>query len=245
MVHDIQIQRRPGALRVFQPGISGLRPAVGGLLRRLTVGRRRHVGGAAGSGVDSGMNLDTHPIPAERIERRILLVRGQKVLLDRDLAELYGVETRALNQAVRRNIDRFPADFMFALDRDEILRISQFVTSSGTAELKYSKSVLAFTEQGVAMLSGVLGSARAVEVDIAILRTFVQVRQWLSTHADLARKLAGLEQKYDEQFRAVLDAIRELMEPPTPAQQREIGFHTNLPEPASKPRARSRAKVSP
>jgi len=191
------------------------------------------------------MNLNSHPIPAERIERRILLVRGQKVLLDRDLAELYGVETRALNQAVRRNIDRFPSDFMFALDRDEILRISQIVTSSGQAELKYSKSVLAFTEQGVAMLSGVLGSARAVEVNIAILRTFVQLRQWLSTHADLARKLAGLEQKYDEQFRAVFDAIRELMEPPTPAQQREIGFHTNLPERASKSKARSRAKVSP
>ena len=184
-------------------------------------------------------------IPVERIERRILLVRGQKVLLDRDLAELYGVETRVLNQAVRRNIDRFPEDFMFALSREEILRISQTVTSSGQAQLKYSKSVLAFTEQGVAMLSGVLNSPRAVEVNIAIMRTFVQLRQWLSTHADLARKLASLERKYDEQFRAVFDAIRELMEPPTPAQKREIGFHTNLPEPASKPKARARAKISP
>jgi hypothetical protein len=191
------------------------------------------------------MSTDSNLIPAERIERRILLVRGQKVLLDRDLAELYGVETRVLNQAVRRNIDRFPEDFMFALSREEILRISQTVTSSGQAELKYSKSVLAFTEQGVAMLSGVLNSPRAVEVNIAIMRTFVQLRQWLSTHADLARKLASLERKYDEQFRAVFDAIRELMEPPTPAQKREIGFHTNLPEPASKPKPRSRAKVSP
>ena len=191
------------------------------------------------------MSTDSNLIPAERIERRILLVRGQKVLLDRDLAELYDVETRVLNQAVRRNIDRFPEDFMFALSREEILRISQTVTSSGQAELKYSKSVLAFTEQGVAMLSGVLNSPRAVEVNIAIMRTFVQLRQWLSTHADLARKLASLERKYDEQFRAVFDVIRELMEPPTPAQKREIGFHTNLPEPASKPKARSRAKVSP
>lgn len=191
------------------------------------------------------MSTDSNLIPAERIERRILFVRGQKVLLDRDLAELYGVETRVLNQAVRRNIDRFPEDFMFALSREEILRISQTVTSSGQAELKYSKSVLAFTEQGVAMLSGVLNSPQAVEVNIAIMRTFVQLRQWLSTHADLARKLASLERKYDEQFRAVFDAIRELMEPPTPAQKREIRFHTNLPEPASKPKARSRAKVSP
>jgi hypothetical protein len=191
------------------------------------------------------MSTDSNLIPAERIERRILLVRGQKVLLDRDLAELYDVETRVLNQAVRRNINRFPEDFMFALSREEILRISQTVTSSGQAELKYSKSVLAFTEQGVAMLSGVLNSPRAVEVNIAIMRTFVQLRHWLSTHADLARKLASLERKYDEQFRAVFDAIRELMEPPTPAQKREIGFHTNLPEPASKPKARSRAKVSP
>ncbi len=195
--------------------------------------------------LETSMSTDTNFIPAERIERRILLVRGQKVLLDRDLAELYGVETRVLNQAVRRNIGRFPEDFMFALSREEILRISQSVTSSGQAELKYSKSVLAFTEQGVAMLSGVLNSKRAVEVNIAIMRTFVQLRQWLSTHADLARKLASLERKYDEQFRAVFDAIRELMEPTTPTQKREIGFNTNLPEKASKPKSRSRAKISP
>lgn len=184
-------------------------------------------------------------IPAERIERRILLVRGQKVLLDRDLASLYGVETRALNQAVRRNIGRFPEDFMFALSREEILRISQSVTSSGQAELKYSKNVLAFTEQGVAMLSGVLASPRAVEVNIAIMRTFVQLRQLLSTHVDLARKLANLERKYDEQFKAVFEAIRELMKPPTAAQKREIGFHTSFSERATKPRSRTRTKVSP
>lgn len=184
--------------------------------------------------------------PAERIERRILLLRGQKVLLDRDLAELYGVETRVLNQAVRRNIERFPEDFMFALSREETLRISQTVTSSGRAQLKYSKSVLAFTEQGVAMLSGVLNGPRAVEVNVAIMRTFVQLRQLLLSDVDLARKLASLERKYDEQFRAVFDAIRELMEPVTPAEaRREIGFHTQMPGSATKPKARTKAKVSP
>ena len=172
-------------------------------------------------------------IPAERLARRTLLVRGQKVL-DCDLAELYGVETRVLNQAVRRNIDRVPEDFMFTLHREEILRISQSVTPSGQAQLKYSKSVMAFTEQGVAMLSGVLNSPRAVEVNIAIMRIFVQLRQLLSTHTDLARKLASLERKCDEQFRAVFDAIRELMQPPTPAPKREIGFHTHLPNRLSK-----------
>ncbi|MBC8002419.1 MAG: ORF6N domain-containing protein [Opitutaceae bacterium] len=184
-------------------------------------------------------------IPAERIERRILFWRGQKVLLDRDLAALYGVETRVLNQAVRRNIRRFPEDFMFALNREEILRISQFVTSSRQAELKYSKNVLAFTEQGVAMLSGILTSPRAVEVNIAIMRAFVQLRQLLSTHADLARKLASLESKYDQQFKVVFEAIRELMKPPTAAQKREIGFHSNLSERATKPRSRTRTKASP
>ena len=168
------------------------------------------------------MSTASNLIPAERIERRILLVRGQKVLLDRDLAGLYGVETRVLNQAVRRNIDRFPEDFMFALSREEILRMSQTVTSSGRAELKYSKSVLAFTEQGVAMLSGILNSPRAVEVNIAIMRTFVQLRQWLSTHADLARKLASLERKYDKQFRAVFEAIEVLVKVVNPGERAPI-----------------------
>lgn len=135
-------------------------------------------------------------------------------MLDRDLAELYGVETRVLNQAVRRNIDRFPDDFMFALDREEIERISQIVISSAGRKdmLKFSKNVLVFTEQGVAMLSSVLGSKRAVEVNIAIMRTFVKLRQMMATHKDLARKLEELEKKYDGQFQAVFDAIRLLIE---------------------------------
>ncbi len=160
-------------------------------------------------------------IPVERIERAIYLIRGQKVMLDRDLAMLYGVETRALNQAVTRNIRRFPADFIFELTREEILRISQTVTSS--SDLKFSKSVRAFTEQGVAMLSTVLRSDRAIDVNIAIMRTFVKLRQMLDSHAKLAKKLAGLEAKYDEQFRVVFEVLNELMAAPAP-KRKPIGF---------------------
>jgi hypothetical protein len=138
-------------------------------------------------------------ITAETIERKIYFVRVQKVMLDRDLAQLYGVETRVLNQAVRRNIDRFPDDFMFSLTREEILRISQFViSSSGSPEtLKFSKNVMVFTEYGIAMLSSVLNSPRAIQVNIQIMRTFGRLRDMISSHKDLARKLAELEAKYD------------------------------------------------
>lgn len=161
-------------------------------------------------------------VPMEKIQQSILLVRGQKVMLDRDLAVLYGVETRVLNQAVKRNRDRFPDNFMLDLTRDEIMRISQSVISS--PDLKYSKTVYAFTEQGVAMLSSVLNSPRAIQVNIAVMRAFVQLRLILSTHADLARKLEELEKKYDSQFRVVFDAIRQLMTPPEPP-RKPIGFH--------------------
>jgi len=159
-------------------------------------------------------------VPAEVIVGKILFLRGEKVLLDRDLAELYGVETRVLNQAVGRNKKRFPEDFMFVLTREEITRISQSVTSS---KIKYSKRVTAFTEQGVAMLSSVLNSDRAVEVNIAIMRAFVQLRKMIASNEELAHKLDELEEKYDEQFRIVFDAIRALIEhdekPP-----KKIGF---------------------
>jgi hypothetical protein len=162
-------------------------------------------------------------IPVERIEQSILLIRGQKVMLDRDLANLYGVETRVLNQAVRRNIERFPKDFMFPLTRAEIRNISQIVISS---KIKHAKNVYVFTEQGVAMLSGVLNSPRAVKVNIAIMRTFVRLREMLATHKELARKVEKLEQHlegHDEQIRNVFEAIRQLMAPPaTP--RRRIGF---------------------
>ncbi|SRR5258708_673998 len=157
------------------------------------------------------MNNSLIKVPVERIEKAIYLIRSEKVMLDRDLADLYGVETRVLNQNVRRNIDRFPDDFMFELTRDEIHGISQFVTSS---DLKFSKRVTVFTEQGVAMLSSVLRSKRAVAVNIEIMRAFVRLRGMLASNAELAKKLDGLEKKYDLQFKAVFDAIKRLMLPP-------------------------------
>ena len=164
-------------------------------------------------------------IPIERIEKRILLLRGQKVMLDTDLAELYGVETGALKRAVKRNRERFPEDFMFELTFQEvgILRC-QIGTSSwgGQRFLPY-----AFTEQGVAMLSSVLKSKRAVQVNIEIMRAFVKLREMLASHKDLALKLAEMEKKYDSQFKVVFDAIRELMSPiEPPPKPRRIGFRT-------------------
>ena len=162
----------------------------------------------------------------ERVERRILLVRGHKVMLDSDLAELYGVETKVLNQAVRRNMERFPEEFMFQLSAGEYKSLrSQFVTlESGRG--KYSKYLpMAFTEQGVAMLSSVLRSKRAIQVNIAIMKTFVRLRELMATHRDLAEKIAALESKYDAQFRVVFDAIRKLLAPPA-RPRRRIGFHS-------------------
>jgi hypothetical protein len=185
-------------------------------------------------------------------------VRGQKVLLDFQLAELYEVEARSLNQAVKRNSERFPEDFMFQLSEKETEQImrSQIVTTSPGNSSQFVMSSnkhrglayrpYAFTGQGVALLSSVLRSPRAVQVNIAIMRTFVQLRQMLASHADLAKKLALLECKYDEQSRVVFDAIRELMEPAVPeALRREIGFHTNLPGRAARPKSPAKAKVSP
>src|SRR5262245_55305398 len=162
-------------------------------------------------------------IPPERIERSILQLRGQKVMLDRDLAKLYVVTTKALNQAVRRNLARFPEDFMFRLTSEEAEPMrSQSVTGS-KRNVRFEP--YAFTEQGVAMLSSVLRSPRAVAVNIEIMRAFVRMRQILATHADLARKLDALEQKYDAQFRVVFEAIRELMAPPPEESKRgKFGF---------------------
>jgi len=151
-------------------------------------------------------------IPVERIERAIIALRGQRVMLSYDLAKLYGVAPKVLVQSVKRNLDRFPADFMFQLDSQEFENLkSQFVTSSWGG---IRKPPYAFTEQGVAMLSSVLRSDRAVQVNVEIMRAFVRMRQILASHADLARKLDALEKKYDAQFKAVFDAIRQLMTPP-------------------------------
>ena len=174
----------------------------------------------------------------ENVARLVFFVRGEKVLLDADLAMLYGVEARALNQAVARNRKRFPADFMFQLTKKEFDNMrSQFVTTSRRALVNSSQAVMssrkhrgrayrpyAFTEQGVAMLSSVLRSSRAVEVNIAIMRTFVQLRRIMDTNRDLARKIEALEEKYDEQFSRVLAAIKQLVAPTAPAKKR-IGFH--------------------
>jgi len=164
----------------------------------------------------------TSIIPAERIESAIYFLRGQKVMLSTHLAALYGVEARVLVQAVRRNLERFPKDFMFQLTRTEFANLkSQFVISSWGGLRRATPYAL--TEQGVAMLSSVLKSQRAVQVNIEIMRAFVRLRQMLASHAGLARRLDALEKKYDTQFKAVFDAIRELMSPPAP-RRRTIGF---------------------
>lgn len=162
-------------------------------------------------------------IVVEMIEKKIYLIRGHKVMLDRDLAELYEVPTRRLNEQVKRNITRFPADFMFQLSDEEAenLRSQIATSSSGHGGRRYLPYV--FTEQGVAMLSSVLNSERAVQVNIAIMRTFVKLRQMLASNAELARKLAAMEKKYDRQFKVVFDAIRQLMTPPEKP-KRKIGF---------------------
>ena len=218
-------------------------------------------------------------ILAERIERRILILRGQKVMLDFQFAELYEVETRTLNQAVRRNAERFPEDFVFQLteaETEQVMRSqsvtasslnssqtgmssaesgakagnvssdmrSRFVIASGKRNIRFRP--YAFTEQGVAMLSSVLRSPRAVLVNIAIMRTFVQLRQMLSSNDDLARKLAAMEEKYDEQFRVVFEVIRELMEPDSPAEaaRREIGFHVGPPSKGARSRLNPRKRIT-
>ena len=163
-------------------------------------------------------------IPLARIERTVLRLRGSNVMLDTDLASLYQVDVRVLNQAVRRNRERFPTDFMFHLTAQEAdsLRSQIVILKSGRG--RHRKYVpYAFTEQGVAMLSSVLRSPRAVRVNIEIMRAFVRLRQILESNAQLARKLDALEKKYDAQFRVVFDAIRELMAPSVP-KKRRIGF---------------------
>ena len=164
-------------------------------------------------------------IPVEIIEKKILLIRGEKVMLDADLAELYEVETFNLNKAVKRNIDRFPQDFIFQLTKEEAdslrfqIGMSKKEGRGGRRYLPY-----AFTEQGVAMLSSVLNSKRAVKVNIEIMRAFVRLRQMLASNAELERKLNALENKYDHQFKGVFDAIKQLMTPLDTKKKSKIGF---------------------
>lgn len=162
-------------------------------------------------------------IPVERIERAIVVIRGHKVMLDKNLASLYGVTTGNLNKAVQRNLSRFPEDFMFRLSTEAyealIFHSGRSKGRGGSRHRPY-----AFTEQGVAMLSSVLRSDRAVQVNVEIMRAFVRMRQILASHADLARKLKALEKKYDAQFKVVFDAIRELMTPPPAPPRGKFGF---------------------
>jgi len=162
-------------------------------------------------------------VPAEIIEQKILLLRGKKVMLDRDLATLYGVETKMFNRAVKRNIERFPDDFMFQLTKEEyneLLRY-QFGTLKRGQHSKYLP--YAFTENGVAMLSSVLNSKRAIQVNIQIMRTFTKIRELIATHKDLQKKIEDMEKKYDHQFKVVFDAIKQLLAKPEP-KKKKIGF---------------------
>ena len=180
-------------------------------------------------------------VPVERIYRSILFIRGHKVILDRDLAELYGVTTKRLNEQVRRNIERFPSDFMFQLSNDEVERLrSQFATSKeGRGGRRYAP--YAFTEQGVAMLSSVLRSRRAIEVNIAIMRTFVKLREILATNSALRRKIESMERKYDERFKFVFNLLSKMLIP-TPKPKTQIGY---LTEAKGDKKGTTKAKVKP
>lgn len=163
-------------------------------------------------------------VPIERIEKRIYVIRNQKVMLSTDLANLYAVESKALNQAVKRNIERFPEDFMFQLSWEEVKALrSQIVTLKKSTGQHTKYRLYAFTEQGVAMLSTVLKSKRAIQVNIEIMRTFVKLKKMLASHDDLARKIDALERKYDDNFRVVFEAIRQLMELPK-KKRNPVGF---------------------
>jgi phage regulator Rha-like protein len=166
------------------------------------------------------------PVLTERVERNILLIRGHRVMLDTDLAILYGVPTKRLNEQVRRNKKRFPSDFMFQLMPEEVERLRSQIATLKPGRGQHRKySPYAFTEQGVAMLSSVLHSERAIQVNIAIMRAFVQLREMIGSNKTLARRLNELEKKYDYQFRVDFEAIRELMAEPEPKVKR-IGFKT-------------------
>ena len=168
------------------------------------------------------MATTTALVPVERIERRILAVRGEKVILDSELAALYGVSTKRLNEQVKRNRDRFPPDFMFQLTDEEAAALrSQFATSKGRGGRRYNPYV--FTEHGAIMAANVLSSERAIQVSIHVVRTFIALRQYATSHQAISRRLDQMEKKYDHQFKVVFDAIRQLIEQPVKDTPR-IGF---------------------
>jgi len=161
-------------------------------------------------------------IPSERIVNAILFIRGQKVMLDRDLATLYGVQTRRLNEQVKRNIDRFPSDFMFQLTIEEKAEV--IANCDHLKSLKFSRTnPHAFTEHGVAMLASILNTAMAIQTSIIVVRVFIQLRKLLATHEELIQKINHLEQQYDANFRIVFEALKQLIDEPNPP-RRQIGF---------------------
>jgi hypothetical protein len=176
------------------------------------------------------MKSKTELVITERIEQRILFIRGKKVILDRDLAVLYQVPTFRLNEQVKRNLKRFPDDFMFRLSRREKQEV--IANCDNLQGLKYSPALpYAFTEHGIAMLSSILNSDKAIEVNIQIMRTFSKLRELMLVHKDLRLKIEEMEKKYDQQFKLVFDAIRKLLEPPLPPPKPRlpIGFHAFHP----------------
>lgn len=163
-------------------------------------------------------------IPQERVESKILIIRGQKVMLDRDLAKLYEVPTRRLNEQVKRSMKRFPEDFMFQLTKEEMENWKSQIAISNSVKMGLRRRPYAFTEQGVAMLSSVLNSKRAIQANIQIMRAFTKLREMLLTHKDLKIKIEAMEEKYDQWFKIVFDAIRQLLEPPAKSATSAIGF---------------------
>jgi hypothetical protein len=198
------------------------------------MGSCRHVWLAGGSAPgETTMNRTSRPrrtpagsiVPIERVQQAILVLRGQRVIIDADLARLYGVTTKRLNEQVKRNPDRFPPDFMFQLSVREKAEV--VANCDHLKNHKYSpQRPYAFTEHGAIMAANVLNSPKAVKVSVLVVRAFVRLRQLLATHADLARKLAELERKYDHQFKVVFDAIRQLMAEPDPPRKPPIGYLT-------------------
>jgi len=181
-------------------------------------------------------------VPTALIGQKIFFVRGTRVMLDADLARLYGVATKNLNKAVKRNASRFPSDFMFRLSPKELhgLGFQSGTSKPGRGGRRYAP--YAFTEQGVAMLSSVLRSSRAVQVNVAIMRTFVRLREMLTTHEELRRKIDAMEKRYDARFQAVFETIRQMLETPVPA-KKPIGFHAR-PQFPTKPRKPAKISVN-
>lgn len=184
---------------------------------------------------ENAMGIGKALVSLELIQNKIIVLRGERIMLDRDLAELYGVETGQLKRAVRRNRKRFPPDFLFELKKAEFDNLRCHFGISSWGGIRYTP--MAFTEQGVAMLSSVLNSKRAIEVNVLIMRAFVRLRQMAASHKDLLQRIEEMEKKYDRQFRVIFEAIKQLMAPPE-SKKKEIGFQAREPRASYRSRRR-------